>query len=133
MEKDPSGNIVVVGNGGEIWKRDSFGTWTTKKQNIKVTQLNGAEINGSNYYAVSEDGTLLTSNDSGTTWKTEITGSNVNLNAVSSASLSDVTAVGDGGNWLYKSGSNWSLGTAIAGYTLALKDVVHNSGTAYAV
>src|ERR1700741_4327853 len=127
---DPSVNITVVGANGEIWYYTA-GAWSSKTQNINISTFKGSGIDGTNYYTVSNDGTVLSSSNSGLSWVTNITASNTDLADIA-ANSGNATAVGSAGKWLYTSGATWNSGSN-GSFTTNLRAVIYNSGNAYAV
>jgi hypothetical protein len=135
-------NYVAVGNGGAILTSPNAATWTSVTSPTTQT-LNGAlyfptyvTANGvttttTNYLAVGDAGTILTSTDSAT-WTAKTSGSTKNLNAAANNGLGLGVVVGAGGTILTSTdGTTWTPATS-SGTTNDLYAVSYVSSIWYA-
>ena len=126
--KDEQGEAVIYQSDGLGWEENDLSL-----QLPGLGKLNEVIFDGDNYYAVGDNGTLITFADNGMTWldlSGEITSDN-NLNAIEWITYDDVNKdyviVGDNGTvitWTGDSGDGWEIqttGTTSNLYGVALR------------
>lgn len=101
------GNVLWSTNGGVTWRVGPNGTTTTAtKQNLLGVSL----VDSLNGFAVGEKMTIIRTRDGGKTWSSELTGWDLNFNAVWTIDTLRQIVVGDGGTIL----ANYYAGPATA-------------------
>ena len=108
----PSGQGWVVGNGGEIATRDSFGqTFYSQVSNTGERLFDVFFINNQVGWAVGENGAIIHTSNGGDLWQVQTSNTSEHLNAVFFFDANFGWAVGDNGIIVHteNGGTNWVI------------------------
>lgn len=103
---------MVVGDGGTIYSRPTFGDTTTPANPAAPARLSGVAYGTAGWVAVGDNGTSVAALD-GVTWEVKPTGVTANLNGIFTSPLGGYVATGANGTILLGSVSAvWTVATA---------------------
>ncbi|MFN4854531.1 MAG: PKD domain-containing protein [Bacteroidota bacterium] len=96
-----NGKCYVTSDGGNSWSESQTGL-------SAQTSLMGASLNQGAWFVTGANGTMLRSNNQGTTWETQLLGTNETILASDFTTPTNGLAVGTNGTMLKYNGSNWT-------------------------
>ncbi len=106
---DPYRGCYTLSNGKCFVTSDGGSSWTESQTGLSAqTSLMGASLNQSAWFVTGANGTMLRSNDQGTTWQSLPLGTNETILASDFKSSTTGFAVGTNGTILRYDGSNWN-------------------------
>ncbi|WP_249897903.1 Ig-like domain-containing protein [Paenibacillus sp. PK3_47] len=125
--------LVVVGEGGVVATSGGSSAWTIRNSGV-VKDLNNVIYTGSQFVAVGDKGTVLTSSE-GISWINQTgntTSTTPNLNAIAYGD-GKLIAVGDSGTVLTSNDNGAAWNAAVSGVDVNLNDIVYEAGKFVAV
>ena len=106
---DPYKGCFTLSNGKCYVTSDGGNSWSESQTGLSAqTSLMGASLNEGAWFVTGANGTMLRSNDQGTTWETQLLGTNETILASDFKSPIKGLAVGTNGTILKYNGSNWN-------------------------
>ncbi len=113
----PGGDLLVGGTGGAIYRRTN-GEWVRATVPVSTEIWGFGGDSPADLVAVGQNGTVLQSNDGGSTWVKVNSGTSLTLFAVASDGAGRFVAVGSAGEVLVRDGDAWERSTSPTARTL---------------